>query len=362
MSAIRRILPLLFLCVRASAAGVEPSTLTLTSDARVELLGVVQYLAGYHQAVRGEDLSGVEKRFGRFRSHPVVKTYAETPSRLKGGEPYGLISLLLTDPPELAWSREPSLLSGEFISEAGGMPKLEEFLAQLRDFARTSDFAGYYSDQAPERALVEKSARAELDGRDYVGALEAYEGRGLNSRVRFILCRLYSPRTLVSYIVPYPFQGPRMPPRPGPYDVYALLAPRKLKRGAVSYGLSEPMNDFSELVYVMVEPGMALSAGAIEKARGLHRAVAADCFADWNTCAGDLIVRAVSARIEKAVLGREPRPRHGKIGEYDRALNARLIEYESQRARYPTFDDFFPRLADVFGELSASSSPARSGP
>jgi hypothetical protein len=126
--------------------------------------------------------------------------------------------------------------------------------------------------------------------------------------------------------------------------------------------LSAPFNDLSELVYVMVEPGMAASADAIESSRGLHRAVAAECFADWNTCAGDLIVRAVSGRVEKAMFGREPRPPRGKRGEYERALNARLVEFEAQRGRYPTLDDFFPRLVEVFGELNAPSSRARSDP
>jgi hypothetical protein len=362
---------ILSICVAAAgaaparAATAEPaaakparSTFKLKVDPRIELLGVVQYLAGLHQAVPGEDLDAVEKRFAAFRSHAAVKTYAATVARLGGSnEPYGVISLLMTDPPELKWSRDVSLLSGDFIEKAGGMPKLEEFIAQLRDFAKASDFAGYY---AEDRAVIEKSARAETDQHDYIAALEAYEGRGLNSRVSFVLCRLYSRLAFASYIVPYPFQGPGRPPRTGPFDVFTLLAPQRLTAGDISYGLGEPMQRglWNELIYVMIEPGMAASDGVIQSYRNLHKAAGPECFDEWNHCAEHLIMQAVSSRIEIKMFKDEPSWPDGKMGEFERALSARLVEYETHRKRYPTLLDFFPRLVETFGEMSAKPTPA----
>ena len=113
-------LGLLLLLAPAWGAPAPAALTTAAVDPRLELLGVVQRLAG-----PGKPGTEVEARFGRWRDHEAVRRYAEAAAR--GDETLALIALAWSDPPELAWARPMKGVSRDFMARAGGEEAVEAF-------------------------------------------------------------------------------------------------------------------------------------------------------------------------------------------------------------------------------------------
>jgi len=80
-------------------------------------------------------------------------------------------------------------------------------------------------------------------------------------------------------------------------------------------------------------------------------------YSDWETTVKEHIVRAVACRLAAKKYGEESsnlteyRNEVGRRFIYVIPLIAKLKEYERNRERYKTFDDFFPELLSVFVKI-----------
>jgi hypothetical protein len=322
------------------------SSLEVVSDARIELLGVVQYLAGCRKPsriARKKDRA-LDLRFGRWRRHPVVEAYRRTAAKHGGMESYGMILLFMTDPPDLRWKYEPDTLSSGFIRHAGGVAETERFLESLRDFAEASRFMVFYEENRVRLLRHKKKGEMKIRGYDCMGAMESYLGIPLRSRYRIIWTLFYTPGKLQSYIIPYPYQG-QGKTSPGPFDVFTVA-------GHEDQMARVPIFLWNEPLYI-----------PIEKMHADHE----DEFAGLPPRAKDHIVFAVGLRLTAKILWRGLKgPGWDYMLEEFHPMTLELYrvlqEYEDDRRRYKTLHDFFPRLLEALreqGEPAAAVEEAR---
>jgi hypothetical protein len=346
---------LLIIACLAWPDAAEPPALKAGPDPRIELLGVVQALAGLRDRRQPwpEGLPAFLEEFKPWRRHQAVTLYRKLFRFSRGRDSLGLILLALSDPPELAWTRSKTELSRDFLDALGGEAKLEAFLAVLRGFAEDSGFARRYARQrAYERMAA--AAEAEISGRDFILEVENYVGRPLHARMQFITTGLYTPYLQFnSYIFPYPY------PRgdvlvEGPFLVYRLAPPRLGPSRAPSYGLSGfdayANGHINELFYLLVEPAHKANLAAFGSREKSALPYLEGCMSNWQDCSGQLIVEALATRVIKTRYRRFPADEEGPIGRCVRELESRLQEYEALRASGGKIDliGFYPRLIAAF--------------
>jgi len=161
-------------------AGAASSSRVMV-DERVELLGVVQYLA----SERPEKIpnpayaDAVERRFGSLRGHAAVRLYRQA-ARRPAGEGLGILMLYFSAPPALKPAR-PGLRLPYLDAEAD-KEIAHRFLWELRDFAAVSDASGFFREQRAFYRAIERAAARELGGLDPAAAIERDRPMGRHRR------------------------------------------------------------------------------------------------------------------------------------------------------------------------------------
>ncbi|MDX6769163.1 MAG: hypothetical protein SF051_06495 [Elusimicrobiota bacterium] len=334
----------------ASAAGA--ARVEYRCDERMDLLGVVQALAGRRssRAPLPGAFRSLESRFAAFRDHPAVLAYERTARREEGQEPYALVMAALGPPPALAWSADRVLLSRDFVARAGGDAELDAFVEALRDFARRSGVLDWLRARGAECRAARRLALREAAGRDPLAEIESYLGLRLDATVLMPLSLVYAPSRYDSFIFPYPYSGDGRPVK-GPFRVFSVLEPR-WEAGAPRFGLDRPFGTDAvpELLYLAVEPAYARHRAAFEARARLQESLGSECSSTWQDCAAAAVVRALNERLAERH-GERLEPESGPAARLSRRLAAALRDdYEPGRAagRYRGIDDFWPRLIEAF--------------
>ncbi len=126
---------ILALLLAAALPAAAAPRLDARCDARVDVLGVVQTLAGRRKAEPPlpPSMADVTTRFAAWKGHPAVTTYARIADERGGAEAYVLVLSALGEPPAFAWPAPRPAISRDFIDASGGDEALEAFLRDLRD-------------------------------------------------------------------------------------------------------------------------------------------------------------------------------------------------------------------------------------
>jgi len=325
------------------------------TDARVELLGVLQLLS--RDPLRARELpaaeSDVEARFAPWRGHAAVKSYAALSADPR--RRVRLLSLLfhLSPPPELSPRPGTPPIPQEDVEAVGGAAAEREILAQWRDFYKVSDFSSYLAERAAadERAAaVFRSALAP----DAAARVENYVGP-LDARVHAILSPVLRAGGF-STIIPYPFAGGGVRVS-GPFEVYEVLEPARLEKGAPFYAAGAL---WSEPLDVAVDPLLGERCAEVAALAGARAPLARECPDEWFHCATNIIKAAVLRRLDAQVpgaFGGGPAP-DGAYGDALRAFDRALEDYERRRADVPTLRDFYPRLVATLASLPRGPAPS----
>lgn len=316
-----------------AAVPARPSSLDLSVDPRFELLGVLRELAGPGSA----DKTLVEKRFGAFRAHPAVELARGLLADPGREEAATTAMLYYSDPPELALKDSDADI--HFVNGPGEAAEMQRFLAELRGFARESDFMGFFRDGRERRARREDEARRSLGALDPVAEIESYLGLSLAATAHYIL--LPPGAATRAFIVPYPLP----PSNSGAerFDAYTM-SPELASEGSASIAWHEPL-------FVFIDPGFYYFEKLnIPDPAAFYGDAVARCRAESPDCVKHLAVTAIIEHLERR-RGRAAPARDGSSdGRLARALSARLDEYDADRGRYPTLWDFLPRWFSVFEE------------
>jgi len=334
-----------------SAAGTarpgRPATIEVAVDPRIELLAVVQCLAGDAQlnhlalSYRRDVLA----RFGPWRDHPAVTLYARMAREGFDRDAPPAVMLRLSPPPALEL-RAPFTVGLE--ARAGGRRRLFALLDSLRAFAAVTDFAAFHAAHAAEFRGPVRSTRRALRRTRIVGPLERYFG-GPPMTYRVLLAPLFQSGGYAAR-VERPAAG---------VDCYAILGPERAAGGRPRFWKPtalEPLlwHEFSHVLAGTLSDSCRRAIAADSALFGpLRPRMLAQGYRDWEVCADEHIVRAVGVRLVNGLAGAHAAEveldRQTRLGfVYLPRLLAALRRYERERERFPTFADFGPELARAF--------------
>jgi hypothetical protein len=257
--------------------------------------------------------------------------------------------LYLSDPPELKL-KQP--FTDYLIGRAGGEKKLMEFIEALRDFAEKSNFMQFFKDHQEIYQKIINNAKTNFAEADPVKLVEDYFGMQ-NRSYTLIL----APLARGGY-------GPKVEDQSGNVDIYSILGPNKTIKDIPQFG-GNPKNAqvvlWHEFSHSFVNPSTHKFMEQFDRYSSLFEPMKETmenmAYGQWEICINEHIVRTVTFRLAKKVFGEELVL--NKIGSeaelgfvYVPALYEKLEDYETHRDKFPTFEDFYPEIIDLFKELS----------
>ncbi len=329
------------------------SSLTVSVDPRVELISIIFRLAGNPEYNKGRMvgyISDIEKQFGPYRGHPVIKLAAKL--REKNSVCYDApmsLAVHLEDANnlEMRLSLEPRPVG---LDDRWRPEDVRDFLEKARQFAQEANFNDFLKEQQPMynravarlRILLEKEAHLEWFD-DFFGARPGAE-------FHVALGIVSGPS---NYGVKIKLEDRE--------EYYCILGVWKCR----FLGLGEPKFDKTMLSTVIHEfchsyanqivdahitqlekPGKKI----FEKVRDKMQSMA---YGNWQTMMRESLVRACVVRYMAATEGPDAAQRQIRsevsIGfSWIPELSDLLAQYEQQRDKYPTVDTFFPNIVDFF--------------
>jgi hypothetical protein len=321
-----------------------PTPIEVSVDPRIELLAVVQCLAGYDQ-LGNADLAyrrEVLERFEPWRSHPAVTLFARMAREGFTRDAPPAMMLRLAEPPALEL-RAPFSVYVETC--AGGRGRLFAFLDSLRDFAAESRFMEFHAAHAVLfRRLVQEAQRT-LRSTRVVAPLEDYFG-----------VREHGYHLILSPLLHAGGYAAEVERPPGIVDCYAILGPSRASHGRPRFWGPDALEAllWHEFAHVFVgnlpeacRRGIAADSALFEPLRARMQAQG---YARWEVCADEHLVRAVGvrlvARMESPHAAEKALDQQLRLGfTYLPRLLVPLERFERERALFPTLGDFCTDLA-----------------
>jgi hypothetical protein len=330
------------LLVLLLAAPVQ-AELTVEVDPRIELAGVLQFLApessdpvDYRRP--GGTYGAQLQRFEKYKDHPAVRALS-TPvfAKLSFAERAELM-LRLSPPPGL---RIRHMLPNVLMDKAGGRDAFAEWLREVRDFVDVTDFASLDSVALLEKALG--PARRSTRKRKYHSRIEAYAGLDYHGRQRLLLSPFLAKEAFGNVLL----RGPRGWDIGSYTGLEAGLGTRKDYWGeGISQGL---WHEAGHGLLDDLAPLWALDVTA----RQAKDFKPSSCYGGWAQCVKEHLVNAVESRVAVQAFGEDDgAEKKAAHFPYLLQMTARLEQYEKARAQYPT-------LAHFYSELLAELPPAK---
>ena len=357
----RKIIPLavallMALALSACTPLAEEARFTVRVDQRMELLAVVQALSSYPGPLpmlfNGFDFeykTAFREHFEPFAGYRAVALFDEMwPEGFSFDAPVGAV-LHYGEPPEL----EPIIPIPEYYQRrAGGAERLDEFIEELRNFARDADFAQFHLANAKYYRRLENAVKAQI-GEINPGVLEDYYGTRQNS-FNIVLVPLFHQGAF----------GPSVTYEDGSCDVYSVIGPTELRDGELFFLGPDDLKHliWHEFSHSFVNPVVDNFTQQVAEYAALLKPIkqqmADQAYQDWQTVVYEHVVRAVVARLALEHFGKDAYSNtiaqevaRGFI-YIEPICEALAFDYEPNRDIYPDLKSFFPRILEVFrGEL-----------
>lgn len=326
-------------------------------DPRMELLAAVQFISTYDQRydlMTNQDFSyknDMKNYFSSFANHKVVKTF----EKLSGGgfsfDAPPTAMLYLSNPLSLKNELE---FTDELVSRAEG-GSLKEFALDLQKFAVDTKFDEFYNKHKDfYKAVVEKNSEI-IGNTNYIDNLEKYYGMKQKS-YNIILSPMFHSGGF----------GPRIKNKDGSYDIYSIQGTTSVEKDMPVFGDKSSFRYlvWHEFSHSFVNPLTTKNIGEINNYKNLYtplyEKMLKQAYGDWESCVNEHIVRAVVARLTYLHEGKES---YDNVINYEKsngfiyieALTKKLEEFESNKDKYRSFEEFYPELINVFKELSEKS-------
>jgi hypothetical protein len=230
------------------------------------------------------------------------------------------------------------------VRRIGGMDSLKTFAGHLRTFRKASAFDRFFSEHASTYEQLVARVLPRLGARDHVHELEAFYGTRQSS-YNLLLVSLYGP---VGF-------GPHLDLATGERHVYNILGPLKLEAGRPAFGDESyfTMMQRHEFSHPVVNPLTDKHWDRVKQYAYLFDTLPEQTVCgEWNECVSEYVIRAVTT-----YLAFQDSQAAGQAAlEAEKARNVVLIDdlldsvrqYAQNRDRYPTMDDYYPQLLEVF--------------
>jgi hypothetical protein len=320
---------------------------------QVELISIVQTIGGYPRLfpfLMSEQgfpyIFQVMEHFRPFAGHAVVQMFdrlSAQPSKLNFSAPSNI--MLYTD--ANLQVRNDIVLDDFVISRIEGMDSLQVFLDLLRDFAITSGFNEFFRAYEDFYKSIIGQTIETLGDFNYIEELESFYGHSQQS-YNIILVALYNS---VGFGNSNLFQN-------GKREIFSTLGSGRLRDGLPCFGNERHLKYMTrhEFSHPFVNPiteqyqdeVIAFEANFENLPKRVHQIVCGE----WEECINEFVIRAITTWLAK-----QECPELGEWA-YNYELNRgvvyldELLEkiqfYQANRDQYPTLNDFYPRLLEVF--------------
>lgn len=342
-------------CVLLLAAVAPAQALRAQVDGRVELMSIIFRLAGspeYNRVNSRSRYAGrVERQFGKFRDHKVVRMAREL-RRTRGVSYDAVMSMAvhLRDAETLAeripFDAPPARLDARW--RAG---EARQFLVAARAFAKESDFAGFMEREREFHTAAAARLQKKIDERDHIAWLDRYFG-GKGRAQTLVLVGLLNGGGNYGVGVRFPDGREEITPVLGVYQFDEK-------------GLPVPGNNFvwllaHEISHSYVNPLIDKHADRLRASGEAIFPTVADsmrsqAYTNWKIMLYESLVRASVVRYLLAAEGATAAAKQAasdtRRGFAWTADLARLLgKYEADRATYKTLDSFMPQIAKFFDE------------
>jgi len=323
-------------------------------DPRLELDGVMELLAFDRTAgAKGkphatdfmhpdiEYVRAARAYFAPYKDHPAIAHRALPSSRAFDLGQRGQGLMRLSPLPEL---KPHSQISISFLAHyVGGDAELEIWLQHMRDFAIDSKFMEFYD--ARSRLLDDDLAKmkADIEATDYMGKIEAYTGLPFVGRYLFVLSPFIQSETGANIVQ----RGDD-----GLADIISVLGPVEHTSGPITTTYHRlHARIWHEAAHGVLDNVTELYGEEIAKKQPPQKKATRE-YQNWMHHVREHMVRSVMLRLVSLEISASLSDAELKHEEecglpYLQAFKKRMAEYESGRAKYPTFADFYPRLLDV---------------
>lgn len=326
-------------------------------DPRVELMSIIFRLAGnpeYNQPNSKSAYSDeVDAHFGKFRDHAVVQT-ARNLRRTRGVSYDAVMSMAVhisdtvTLEERIPFDKKPQRLDQRWQAD-----QARDFLEKARDFVRESKFNQFVADHRELYTAAAARLEKRISQRDYIGWFDAFFGARAAAKFVAIPGLLNGGG---SYGV-----GIRFPD--GAEEITPVLGMHQFDDDGVPI-VDENISGLvvHEFCHTYTNPLIDKHADALKKAGvRLYSHYAAvmkkQAYGNWKTMLYESLDRACTVRYHIATDGPEAGRKSALYHEARRfkwtgELSKVLAEYEANRDRYPTLDDFMPKVIAFFDQYA----------
>lgn len=324
--------------------------LNIMVDPRMELLSSVQLNSGYHllTALDFSYKDDMTKYFAGYKNSSAVSDFKAMSQNSFSYDAPVAAMLYYSNPTEMKKVYE---VDNGYISRAGGKARLDNFIKDMNSYSLSSDFAEFYDDHSGfYNAVVEETA-SQIKDCDIVNDLEGYYG-----------IKQHSYNLILAPMSISGGYGPRVERADGTYDIYGIIGPNGVKDGIPQFDKKNILFlGWHEFGHSFINPLTAKNSAEISKYSALYGPIKEKmtslAYTNWETCVNEHIVRSVVARLNYIKYGEDTYQQVISSEKsngffYIEPICKKLEQYEKNRDKYKTFEDFYPEIIAVFKELS----------
>ncbi len=344
-------------------------------DPRVELICIIFRLAENPEYTRASPNSytrDVDKHFLPFKNHPAVQL-ARKLRRTRGVSYDAPMSLAvhITDAftlkEKVPFEPHPPGLDGRWR-----LDEVRQFLKLTRDFSQKTRFKDFIQAHQQLYDSTAKRLSEMMTKHAHLEWFDTFFGQRSASTFHLAVAMLNGPNCYAARVTIAKEK-----------HIYCILGTwRSDKKDIPLFSKNVLPTVIHEFGHSYVNHLVASHAADFEKAgkkifRTVQQSMKAQAYSNWQTMIHESIVRACVVRYLTAHEGpfaafAEIQRQHLRGFFWTGELAGLLAQYESQRQKYPTFEDFMPRIVEFFEEYASrlpkppaqtsSSTPASGQP
>ncbi len=334
----------------------DKKTIKVTVDPRIELMSIIFRLAGnneYNDCKIPKYDRDIKKHFDKFKNHPAVKYAAGLRQRrsVSCNAPMSL-AVYLADANSLNTlvPLEPRPAGLDF---RWNPDETREFLEKARQFVKDSDFKTFFNEHKPFYEKACKKYQKMLDKHVHLEWFDEFFGKKPDAEFHIILGMANGHGSSGAEVVVgseyhiYSIVGVWMTNLFGePWFLNRLCGTTVIHELGHSY-----TNPIVEKHLSQLEPaGKILFPQVEEKMRKMY-------YGSWQAMMFESVIRTIEAQYLYQYEGKASAERAVRYNVNNgffwmKELDEVVSEYRTNRARYPTFESFFPRIVEFFNEYA----------
>ena len=319
--------------------------ITFCVDKRIELLYVIGYLTDYPYIndFCNEYKKDIDAYFQTYKFHKAVKEFHRIGTKVFNSVDKPIRFMLdLTDNLEKLENFKVDFSSDE---------NADSLLMLFKSFYTETNFNKFYYSEKYFYQIILENVKYNFKYFNEKARIEKYYGAKQNSY------------TIILNILEAIGNFGINIKSPKGSDIYCVIATGETNGNIPVYLNDRITNNliWHEFSHSFVDPLCEKFSNVINKYSGLYEPIsgsmASQFYPNWEVTAKEHIVRAVTCRLAAQKFGEDAaylldyRNEFGHRFIYIKALTEKLKEYEKNRDRYKTFDDFFPELLTAFNNI-----------